>query len=155
MLNIGFEDFILINSLDNRYWECADLVSDEQVQLLFLEDALLQLGSLKLIGRLDIQNFFKNRAQKNHLDLRITRHISSGFTLQMINANEVKAFSKIMVFSGNGELLPLSIELPSTLADVEDLFFKNDEGVWHIAKRIISPVFVGSGAPNFTQSKGS
>jgi hypothetical protein len=155
MFNLSFDDFIRINRLDNSYWECADLVTDEQVQLLFSEDALLQVGSLKLIGRSDIQSFFQNRAQKNHSDLRITRHISSGFTLQTINANEVKAFSKVIVFSGNGEFLPLNVELPSTMADVEDLFLKNDEGVWHIAKRIISPVFVGSGAPNFAQSKGS
>lgn len=155
MINISFEDYSQINRLDSAYWECADLITDQDIASLFLDDALLQLGSLKLTSNLEIKHFFKDRAQKNLGDLRITRHIASGFTLQVINSNEIRAFSKVVVFSGNGEILPLNMDLPSTIADVEDLFIKNAQGIWHIAKRVISPIFLGSGAPNFAHSKGN
>lgn len=148
-----FRDLYEIERLDTAYWNCADCISDQNIDELFHSEGILLLGTLKLVGKKEIKEFFDKRASHNLKEGRFTRHIVSNISHEYVVENQVKSYSKVMVFSGYGEDLPIQVSLPSTIADVEDTYVKDSSDKWKFAMRRICPVFIGDGAPKFAQKE--
>ncbi|MNC58303.1 hypothetical protein D3C75_1080240 [compost metagenome] len=147
---ISHEVYLSSLQLNQTYWACADGCADEPVQLLFIPSGRLQLSTLELVGRDQIERFFTDRASDNQKSGRTTRHFSSGFTPEMVGSERLLVKSLVMVFAGSGAL-PLPSESPSTIADVEDVLVLSANGQWLFESRLIKPVFVGSSAAKFAQ----
>lgn len=147
---ISHEIYLFSLQLNQAYWACADGTADKAVQQLFVPSGRLQLGSLELAGRDQIERFFKERSLANHESGRITRHFSSGFTPVAESSQRLRVKSLAMVFAGTGAL-PLPSDVPSTIADVEDVLVLTSTGDWLFESRVIKPVFVGAAAAKFAQ----
>ncbi|HFX6314056.1 TPA: nuclear transport factor 2 family protein [Acinetobacter baumannii] len=144
-----FDAFNEIRNLDIAYWSYADSCSETFVEDLFLPTGILQLGDLKLSGRQEIKEFFLNRLENNLKIKRITRHLVSNNSYKMEDSETIKGKAQLLVFSGIGKELPLSVSLPSTIADVEDIYVKDLDNKWKYQNKVILPVFIGEGAPLF------
>jgi hypothetical protein len=71
-------------------------------------------------------------------------------TINLLSRERVEARSVVVVFAGCGSL-PLPSDVPSTLADVEDIYTRCSDGEWRFQKRAISPVFIGPAAASFAR----
>lgn len=147
---ISHEIYLLSLQLNQAYWACADGTADQVVQNLFAPSGRLQLGSLELTGQDQIERFFTERSLANEESGRITRHFSSGFTPVAESSERLRVKSLVMVFAGTG-VLPLPSDVPSTIADVEDVLVLTSAGEWLFESRVIKPVFVGAAAAKFAQ----
>ena len=147
---ISHEIYLLSLQLNQAYWACADGTADKTAHQLFVPNGRLQLGSLELAGRDQIERFFIERSLANHDSGRVTRHFSSGFIPVAESSERLRVKSLAMVFAGTGAL-PLSSDLPSTIADVEDVLVLASTGDWLFESRVIKPVFVGAAAAKFAQ----
>ncbi|TWC27953.1 hypothetical protein FBY03_14214 [Pseudomonas sp. SJZ079] len=147
---VSFEDFLSLSLLNSAYWAIADGCSEQPVETLFARAAHLKLGSVDLRGGEAIHLFFSQRALKNEQSARVTRHISSAFVPAEYAGDVVSVRSTVAVFAGNGEL-PIPSDVPSTIADVEDVFVRSDDGKWLFQSRFISPIFVGASAAAFAR----
>ncbi|MFT4191359.1 MAG: nuclear transport factor 2 family protein [Comamonas sp.] len=147
---ISFDDFLAVSRLDARYWAIADLRSSDAAELLFVPTGKLQIGSLVLDGRDAIRQFLSEREKKHVETNRLTRHFASGFLLGEKAPGCLQASSVLAVFAGAGSI-PLASGVPSTIADVEDVFVRDDSGQWLFASRIMRPVFVGAAAASFVR----
>lgn len=147
---ISVDDFLAISRLDNRYWASADMRSDEPAESLFTPTGVLKLASLELEGKEAIGRFFVLRQEQQVSTSRHTRHLGSGMTINPLSRERVTARSVVVVFAGCGAL-PLQSDVPSTLADVEDIYMRCSDGEWRFEKREISPIFVGPAAASFAR----
>lgn len=147
---ISHEIYLFSLQLNQAYWACADGTADKTAHQLFVPNGRLQLGSLELAGRDQIERFFIERSLANHDSGRVTRHFSSGFIPVAESSERLRVNSLAMVFAGTGAL-PLSSDLPSTIADVEDVLVLASTGDWLFESRVIKPVFVGAAAAKFAQ----
>ena len=147
---ISHEIYLFSLQLTHAYWACADGTADKAAHQLFVPNGRLQLGSLELAGRDQIERFFIERSLANHDSGRVTRHFSSGFIPVAESSERLRVNSLAMVFAGTGAL-PLSSDLPSTIADVEDVLVLASTGDWLFESRVIKPVFVGAAAAKFAQ----
>ncbi|NQD92831.1 hypothetical protein HP532_09240 [Pseudomonas sp. CrR25] len=147
---VSLEDFLHLSWLNNTYWAIADQCSSVPVSYLFSDSARLQLGSLDLQGPDAIHHFFIQRQLQNKQVERVTRHVSSGFLPAYQDQKCVVARSVVVVFAGSGSR-PIPSDSPSTIADVEDVFVRDDGGQWLFQRRVVKPVFVGASAANFAR----
>ncbi|UVK83101.1 hypothetical protein LOY46_26880 [Pseudomonas sichuanensis] len=147
---ISYEDFLSLCLLNSTYWSIADGCSEQRIETLFAKAAHLRLGAVDLRGKEAIQLFFAERALQNERNGRITRHISSAFAPYEDAEGVVSARSTVAVFAGNGDR-PIPSEVPSTIADVVDVFIRNDDGQLVFQSRLISPVFIGASAAAFAR----
>lgn len=63
---ISHEIYLFSLQLNQAYWACADGTADKAAHQLFVPNGRLQLGSLELAGRDQIERFFKERSLANH-----------------------------------------------------------------------------------------
>ncbi|MFP3556750.1 nuclear transport factor 2 family protein [Paraburkholderia sp. SIMBA_049] len=143
-------DTLSLMSLDATYWACADCRNAIDAETLFIEDGILQLGSMALKGRQAIRDFFAARNEENVRSKRHTRHVVSGLDVSVHDAEHATLDSVVAVFAGHGEL-PIASDVPSTIADVNDVCVRGPEGEWLFERRIIRPVFVGPAAAKFAR----
>jgi hypothetical protein len=147
---VSLEDFLSLSWLNNTYWAVADQCSNVPVEYLFSDSSRLQLGSLDLQGPEAIRQFFIQRERQNEQAERVTRHVSSGFLPAYQDPNSVVAKSLVVVFAGSGQR-PIPSGSPSTIADVEDFFVRDDGGQWLFQSRVVTPIFVGASAASFAR----
>ncbi|MHA6141810.1 nuclear transport factor 2 family protein [Pseudomonas mohnii] len=146
---ISLETFLSLYRLDGTYWAVADLRVDQALDSLFCKDAVLHVGKIELSGAQAISRFFHDRKIQHDLTRRVTRHFSSGFDAVQVAEDVAKARSVVQVFAGTGDW-PVPSAVPSTIADVEDVFVRNG-GQWKFQRRSITPVFIGESAASFAR----
>jgi hypothetical protein len=146
---ISLEAFLSLSRLDVTYWAVADLRVDQAIGSLFCEDAVLRVGKLELSGTHAISRFFNDRKIQHDLAKRVTRHFSSGFDTVGVAEDVATARSVVQVFAGTGDW-PMPSAVPSTIADVEDVFVR-DGDQWKFQRRSITPVFISESAASFAR----
>ncbi len=117
---------------DGRSAECGAL---------FLPDAKLIFGPgspkpATLNGIAAIREFLVNRQAQTHVT---TRHIATNFRAMWEDA-ETLAFHSLLTFYRSTD--ETREPVVASVSDVEELFRRDGQGVWKIAKRTVTPVFV-------------
>jgi len=140
-----------LSALNADYWSRVDQRRDDPVDALYLESGILTAGSMTLDGRAAIREFFERRNVEQSQSGRRTRHVHTNLELVSESADRVLCRSTILVFAGVGDV-PLASAPPSTIADVEDVCVRDAFGRWRFERRVLKPVFVGSGAASFTRN---
>ena len=133
-----------------RYWAQADGIEPLAIAELFTQDSVLELGQLKLEGCAAIAEFFARREADRRAEQRNTRHLASNFLAVSITPDLVRIKSTVAVFVGSGTL-PLPIELPSGIADFEDVCIRTPDGRWLFHSRCGRTVFFGPSAAAFAR----
>lgn len=144
------EDLIALQQLAARYWALADLTEQVPLADLFEEQAVFDLGKLKLAGLPAIAAFFADREQTMRAGGRTTRHLASNFLAVPQADGTVRVRSTVMVHSGVGDH-PLPATEPSGIADFHDICRRQPDGRWLYLQRSASTVFVGAGAASFAR----
>lgn len=139
-----------LQRLAGRYWAQADGTEPLAIAELFSQDAMLQLGQLKLEGRASIEAFFATREETQRASGRTTRHLASNFLATPIDYERVSVKSTVAVFAGTGDP-PLPIDLPMGIADFEDICWRTPQGQWLFTQRVGRTIFVGAGAASFAR----
>ncbi|MEO5707897.1 MAG: nuclear transport factor 2 family protein [Alteraurantiacibacter sp.] len=149
-MNLPVEDVIALQDLAARYWALADLTEQVPLDDLFEDQAVFDLGKLKLEGLPAIAAFFTDRAQSMRETGRTTRHLASNFLALPQADGSVRVRSTVIVHAGNGEH-PLPAAEPSGIADFHDVCRRQPDGRWLYHHRSASTVFVGAGAAAFAR----
>lgn len=139
-----------LQHLANRYWAQADGTEPLAIGDLFAADAVLVLGPLRLDGLSAIKSFFAEREASQRSSVRTTRHLASNFLAWRIDPVRFAVRSTVMVFAGTG-VLPLTMDLPSGIADFEDVCYMTPDGRWLFETRVARTIFVGPGAASFAR----
>ncbi len=149
-MSLPAEDVISLQHLAARYWALADLTEQVPLDELFEEQAVFDLGKLKLQGLPAIAAFFAEREQSMRAAGRTTRHLASNFLPLPQTDGSVRVRSTVMVHTGNGEH-PLPATEPSGIADFHDICRRQPDGRWLYLHRSASTVFIGPGAAAFAR----
>lgn len=141
-----------LRELQAGYWALVDGRERGNPAELFTADAVFELGTLRLSGRAQIDEFFRSREAVALRDGRVTRHLPSDVRLRALAADRVVATSTVIVMAGHGPL-PIASVLPS-IGDFEDLCVREADACWRFAHRRATSVFAGPEAPGFARSAG-
>lgn len=149
-MSLPAEDMLALQHLAARYWALADLTEQVPLDELFEEQAVFDLGKLKLAGLPAIAAFFADREQAMRAAGRTTRHLASNFLVLSQPDGTVRVRSTVMVHAGVGEH-PLPAAEPSGIADFHDICRRQPDGRWLYHQRSACTVFVGAGAASFAR----
>lgn len=149
-MSLSAQDLADLQQLASRYWALADLTEDIALADLFLPDAVFDLGKLRLEGLPAIEEFFAKRAEGMREASRTTRHLATNFLAVQEAPHRVRVRSTVAVYAANGEW-PLTADLPSGIADFEDVCVRSDTGRWLYQRRSAQTVFVGPNAASFAR----
>ncbi len=149
-MSLSAQDLADLQQLANRYWAMADLLEDAPLAELFEDDAVFDLGTLKLEGLAAIEAFFADRANGMRESERTTRHVATNFLARPGSPGRVRVRSIALVYAANGAL-PLEAAAPSGIADFEDVCLRQSDGSWRYHYRSGRTVFVGPNAASFAR----
>lgn len=149
-MSLPVEDVTALQHLAARYWALADMTEQVPLAELFEEQAVFDLGKLKLEGLPAIAAFFADRERAMREAGRTTRHLASNFLALPQTDGSVRVRSTVMVHAGNGAH-PLPAAEPSGIADFHDICRRQPDGRWLYHHRSASTVFVGAGAAAFAR----
>ena len=149
-MTINAEDLAQLQQLANRYWAHADMTEPAELADLFLPDAVFQLGTMRLEGLPAIEAFFAKRAETMAESGRTTRHMATNFLAVPETPDRVRVRASVTVFAADGDH-PLPANLPSGIADFEDICERTPDGSWLYRSRSASTVFVGPSAASFAR----
>lgn len=93
-----------IAALNADYWLRVDQRRDLPVAELYVENGRFTAGSLALIGRDAIAEFFTDRNRQQLAAGRRTRHLHVNLNVETVGANRVVCRSTVMVFAGTGDV---------------------------------------------------
>lgn len=125
-----------LNAAFARYLDHADV--DALVDL-FTDDALYTHGERRSEGKAAIADLFRKRSAGRP---RTSRHIYSGLTIDIEDADNARGFSVCLSFAANG--LPPLPATPFLVADFKDRYRRGADGRWRFRERHIERVFVGA-----------
>lgn len=140
-----------IAALNADYWARVDQRVEAPVAELYVVDGQFIAGSLELTGQPAIAQFFAERNRAQLESGRMTRHLHVNLHVDADGAAPASCRSTVVVFAGVGQV-PLPMEGPSTIADVEDVLVRDTDGQWRFVSRRLTPVFVGPNAAAFVRS---
>lgn len=143
-------DLLALQDLAARYWSLADLTEQIALEDLFEEQAVFDLGKLKLDGLPAIVAFFAEREAGMRGSGRTTRHLATNFLALPRPDGSVRVRSTVLVYAGNGDH-PLPAAEPSGVADFHDVCRRQPDGRWLYHHRSAATVFVGPGAAAFAR----
>lgn len=141
-------DLPVLLQLAANYWARADGDVEPPMAEIFTEDAVLVLGSLTLMGRAAIEQFFRERDAAQRATQRTTRHIACNHRAQALEGGRVRVRSTVLVYVGTGPL-PLPSGAPAAIADFEDVCVPGNAGAWLFERRAGRTVFIGAGVAPF------
>jgi hypothetical protein len=150
----GFDpvDVEALRVLANRYWWMTDGGLELAVEQLFMNDATLELGDLRLSGISAIAEFFRHRAEDYAAQARTTRHFATNFLVSPLGGDRAQVRSLVVLYAGNGAI-PLRPGPPSAIADFLDVCVRDDERGWLYQSRRAETIFAGEGMPSFVQAR--
>lgn len=102
----------------------------------FTEDAIYDNGRVRLEGRVELEAWFRARANN---ESRSTRHMWSSLQVLRSSSVAVETISTWMVFAAN-EKAPVDTAVVGNVADFSDVLHLVD-GEWKIHRRTIRSVF--------------
>lgn len=143
-------NLLALQQLAARYWALADLVEAVPLAELFEEQAVFDLGKLRLEGLPAIAAFFAEREAGMRASGRSTRHLASNFLALPQADGSVRVRSTVLVYAGSGEH-PLPATEPSGIADFHDVCRRQPDGRWLYHHRSAATVFVGPDAAAFAR----
>ncbi len=130
-------DRLSIRELNDAFGYCMDHGDCEGFLKIFTPDVHYRSGERVLSGKAEIRAFFEARARTG----RLSRHTYSGLRIQF-RSDDAVSTSVWTTYAGNG-VPPMEGTQPFVVADVSDVYRQYD-GQWLIAERMIDPVFVNS-----------
>lgn len=109
----------------------ADRGDGTSLAELFVPDGVLCVGGQELKGRLQIADDCRRRASQPD---RKTRHIWSNLRIERAQANSATGTAVQLTFEQHGPDTPTQLRVN----DLFDEFEKDAQGVWRLARRVIS-----------------
>lgn len=138
MTGITFEDRVSICDILHRYFWLVDHGHADQVSRLFVKTGRLTFGATApkpgTLEGAEIASAMFARSRQTEVT---TRHVLSNITLTATADATVEAYSLLTLFRSGDTTRDT---YPTSVADIEDIFVRTDEG-WRILERRILPVF--------------
>jgi hypothetical protein len=135
-----------------EYWARVDRTCSGAVADLYEDPARMTLGTLDVVGKDAIRDFFTQRNEREQD--RTTRHFMSSVRIEPIDDAHFVAHSTVMVCAGIGSL-PLLAGPPITIADFEDQCVYRAGTGYLFSTRRAHIVFTGPGAASFSKAPNS
>ena len=133
-----------ILELNARFAWLIDHQDGDGVAELFTQDGIYGFGEKQAIGRDQINGFYQMRKNRG---LRQSRHLFSNPVVLNQSENSISACCVLTLFAFDGEgPHPADIHL---IADYQDEFVRDDQGIWRYESRVIQPIF--GHVPNLTE----
>ena len=132
-------DFIYF--LDNN--EINPLVS------LFTDDAHYSHGARVTTGQAELLKLFGKRLVD---EARVSRHLQTGLRINFESETNATGTSVCLTFAGNGSP-PFQGADPLLIADFDDKYLCNEQGIWQINSRKIHRIFEAPGSVPYGQNK--
>lgn len=130
---------LAIEELNAWVAHCLDHKTYQDMADAFTEDAVYVSGPRALNGSQEIVRFFEQRQQKG--GPRSTRHMGSGLHLQFSDGGrKAKGHSVWISYACNADA-PVDTLAAFMVADFEDSYVLQEDGMWRISERVIHPVF--------------
>lgn len=133
-----------------EYWRRVDGNSDAPVDELYVDDAVLHMGTAYCEGRARIRTFFEERRKGEIAARRTSRHVMSNLSIEFIDQGRIRVFSTVQVMAGVGDL-PLAAGPIVTLADFEDVMREVAPDIWRIERRLGRVIFTGANASSYAR----
>ncbi len=149
-MSLAAQDLADLQQLANRYWTLADLLEDVPLADLFEQDAIFDLGTLRLEGLAAIETVCADRSKGMSETQSTNRHVATNFLALPEGPDRGRVRSTGLVYAGNGAL-PLEAAAPSGIADFEDICRRQPDGSWRYHYRSGRTVFVGPNAASFAR----
>lgn len=141
------QTFRLLEALVLRFWSVVDEISSQPGETLFTSDGVLEIGSFKAEGTVQLSGYFVGRRQKSSSQSRATRHVVSNLREVEDDGSDGTLDCLVTVFSSYGTL-PAPLGPPSTVADFRFACERNPDGEWLLRRVVGRPVFVGADTPD-------
>lgn len=122
-------------------WYDIDCGDSTNVQYFFTPDAVLSFGGREIHGREAIHTGYLERAAGD----RLSRHVISNVHVIRQDDSSADVINTLRLYAGNGEPVLPNAD-PLSVSDCFDHFVKDEEGNWLIASRLLSNLFVRTGA---------
>ena len=146
----SFEDRFAITALNDDFGYHLDNGNVDEFLALFTDDILYSNTARILSGKAEMEAFFRNRAAGG----RVSRHIYSGLRLSFKSATLAHSTSIWLTFAGSGTI-PISPADPFVVADINDVYRLDGDGMWRFAERHIKQVFVNKSIPQVVKPQGA
>ena len=125
-------------SLSVRFANYVDLGMAEAVSELFSSDGKFSRAGQSLDGPEQVKAFLSQRPAS-----RVTRHICTNISVDVISANEARGITYFLLFEGTQDPStdgPLPLKSPAALGEYHDRFVLTDAG-WKIRERLAKAIF--------------
>jgi hypothetical protein len=136
-LSARIGDRLAIEELNAWFCHCLDSQQYDGLADVLAVDVHYTSGAHTLHGCDAVIAHFKQRAQQTVA--RVTRHMHGGLRLNFDGARSAQGHSVVMNHAAFGEP-PLDQIHPFQAADFSDVYRLEDDGLWRISKRVITPV---------------
>jgi hypothetical protein len=146
------ETLVELQAFIAEYWASVDRVADARraAASFFTESGEMQLGSLHVRGREQLEAFFAARDAREIANRRSTRHFTVNFRVHEAAEGGVTIAALVLVHSGIGDW-PLTSAPPSAVGDFTFICVRDGDG-WLFETVSGNSVFVGEGAPGFAKT---
>lgn len=101
-----------------EFWARVDRIVDLPAADCFCDDGEMMLGFVETRGRSAIEAYFRERADRERVQGRVTRHVLSNVWVEHVDDGSSYVRSIVSVYAGIGDL-PLPAGSPSVIADFE------------------------------------
>ncbi|TFL10495.1 nuclear transport factor 2 family protein [Pusillimonas noertemannii] len=130
---------LAIEELNAWVAHCLDHKTYQEMADAFTEDAVYISGPRALTGPEEIVQFFEQRRQKG--GPRSTRHMGDGLRLQFSDDGRKAMGRSVWISYACNAEAPVDTLSAFMVADFEDSYVLQDDGMWRISERVIRPVF--------------
>lgn len=135
---LSIEDQLALQQLNADFAYYLDHHQVTPLIALFTEQAYYRHGTRITEGRDAIETLFRQRAASG---LRVARHSISGLRLQRVDEITATGCSVVVTWAADGTV-PIHDAAPYLVADFNDRYSKEVDGIWRIERREISRIFV-------------
>ena len=143
VMKVSADDLQSMVALSTEFGFLVDEGRAADCEALFLPNAKLIFGpGSPKPGTLDgvaaIREFLVSRQAQTHIT---TRHIATNFRAVWQDAQTL-AFHSLLTFYRSADQTREPVV--ASISDVEELFRRDGQGIWKIAQRTVTPIFVRS-----------
>jgi len=139
MDSLDIEDMLAITQTIHHYFKLVDTGRAADVYSLFCENGALTFGAgAPKPGTLSGDNLKASLEARQQQTGVITRHVVSNIQFSAQAEGRISVYSLLTLYRAESGAAPDTY--PASVADIEDVF-TNENGVWKILQRLISPVF--------------
>jgi hypothetical protein len=127
-----------LEALNVEFAYLIDHELSEQVAGLFTENGIYgRATGGRSVGRDAIRRAYSARAERG---VRTARHIFTNLRLSYESENRVQGSCILLLFAEDGA--PPHPAEPNLVADYDDIYERDDDGVWRYASRTVSHLFL-------------